>query len=60
MPKCVLVVDDDPVSGGLIKRTLENNGYEAITAKNGLEALDALNKKIPDLILFPQYNSHVF
>jgi len=50
MPKCVLVIDDDVLNRELAKRTLQSNGYEVITAQDGLEGLEAIKKK-PDLIL---------
>lgn len=51
MPKCILAVDDDPVTIELIKRTLQSKEYEVITAANGQDALDVLKEKTPDLIL---------
>src|SRR5665213_3633188 len=51
MPKCILVVDDDRVNSELAKRTLQAQGYEVITAADGLQALEVLRKKIPDGIL---------
>jgi CheY-like chemotaxis protein len=64
MPKCVLVVDDDLLNVQLVKRTLEAKGYEVLTAHDGLEALEALNKKIPDLILLdvqmPRMDGYTF
>ena len=64
MPKCILVVDDEPVNVGLARHTLEGNGYEVITAQDGLEALEELKKRIPDLILLdvqmPRMNGYTF
>jgi CheY-like chemotaxis protein len=51
MPKCVLVVDDDPVVIGLVQRTLQDKGYEVMSAQDGQEALEVIKQKIPDLIL---------
>ena len=51
MPKCVLVVDDDRVNTALTQSALQSKGYEVITAQDGLEALEILAKKIPDVIL---------
>ena len=51
MPKCIWVVDDEPVNRALVKRSLEANGYEVLTAQDGLDALEALKTKKPDLIL---------
>ncbi len=64
MPKCILVVDDEPIVVEISKRKLEEKGYEIMTAQNGLEALAALQKRIPDLILLdiqmPKMNGYTF
>jgi len=64
MPKCVLVVDDEPIIVEISKRKLQERGYEVMTAANGLEALDAIKKKIPNLILLdiqmPKMNGYTF
>lgn len=39
----ILIADDDPVSLRLMERTLQNSGYEVITAKNGLQAVQVLS-----------------
>jgi CheY-like chemotaxis protein len=47
----ILVVDDEPSlreTAGLI---LESEGYEVLTAADGLEGLHALSKSLPDLII---------
>ena len=51
MPKCILIVDDDRLSVELAKHTLDGKGYELVIARDGLEALEALKKRTPDLIL---------
>ncbi|GGG67459.1 GGDEF domain-containing response regulator [Edaphobacter dinghuensis] len=38
----ILLADDDPVSLRLMQRTLENYGYEVVTATDGLQAAQAL------------------
>lgn len=64
MPKCILVVDDEPVVVEIAKRKLEERGYEVMIAHDGIEALEALQKKIPDLILLdvqmPRMNGYTF
>jgi CheY-like chemotaxis protein len=64
MPKCVLVVDDDRSIVEFAKHTIESKGYEVITAQDGLEALEILKKKIPDLILLdvqmPKMDGYTF
>jgi two-component system sensor histidine kinase/response regulator len=47
----ILVVDDQPINVQLLKRKLERGGLEVTTACNGLEALEQVRVKKPDLIL---------
>jgi two-component system sensor histidine kinase/response regulator len=47
----ILVVDDQPINVQLLKRKLERGGLEVTTACNGLEALEQVKVKKPDLIL---------
>ncbi len=47
----ILVVDDEPVNVFLLLKILENGGYTVLTARSGSEALQILQKFIPDLIL---------
>jgi DNA-binding response OmpR family regulator len=49
--KRILIVDDDPDIVILIKYHLEAEGYQIITAYNGLEAFDQITKHAPDLIV---------
>jgi DNA-binding response OmpR family regulator len=51
MEKTILLVDDEPLYLRLLKVNLEPEGYQCITAKNGLEALEAISLKMPDLII---------
>ena len=51
MSKCILIIDDDRVSVEMTYRVLQGKGYDVMAAQDGLEALELLNKKIPDLIL---------
>jgi CheY-like chemotaxis protein len=64
MSKCILIVDDDRMNLALLKGTLVSNGYEAITAQDGEEALEELKKKIADLILLdvqmPKMDGYTF
>jgi CheY-like chemotaxis protein len=64
MSKCILIVDDDRVNLEIIKRTLQSKKYEALTAENGLEALEVLKLKKPDLILLdiqmPKVDGYAF
>jgi two-component system alkaline phosphatase synthesis response regulator PhoP len=47
----VLVVDDEEHIVELLKFNLVNSGYKVITAYNGIEALEIVNKELPDLVL---------
>src|SRR5437763_15602590 len=47
----VLVVDDDPQLRDALSRALELDGYDVSTASNGVEALDAISRARPDLML---------
>ena len=47
----ILVVDDVPANRELLLGNLEHLGYEVREAHDGLEALDAVDEREPDLIL---------
>lgn len=47
----VLVVDDYEDTRDLIRFLLEMYGYEVSEATNGIEALESVNRQVPDLIL---------
>jgi CheY-like chemotaxis protein len=47
----ILVVDDEPSIRETAKPLLENVGYEVVTANDGLDALYALSKSLPDVII---------
>jgi CheY-like chemotaxis protein len=47
----ILVVDDQPINVQLLKRKLEREGIRVVAAYNGMEALNAVSKDKPDLIL---------
>jgi DNA-binding NarL/FixJ family response regulator len=49
--KKLLLVDDDPNLVLLVKDYLEFRGYEVTAANNGREALDSLEKNVPDMII---------
>jgi CheY-like chemotaxis protein len=48
--KKILVVDDEPDVRSYLRSALEDHGFNVTTASDGLEALDAIKKNIPDLI----------
>jgi two-component system response regulator MprA len=47
----VLVVDDDPPIRRMLERTLAAEGYEVATAADGGEALAAVERTVPDLLV---------
>lgn len=50
-PAVVLVVDDEPLNRKLLQSLLETIGFNALSAKNGPDALYILNKTEVDLVL---------
>ena len=49
--KTVMVVDDSVTVRKVTSRFLEREGFEVVTAKDGVEAMDLLNDLRPDLLL---------
>ena len=47
----ILVVDDEPKNVRILQIHLNARGYTVYTAADGLEALDVVEKEMPDLIL---------
>lgn len=47
----ILVVEDDKNLQRLMETVLKNNGYNVLLGKNGLEALDIIDKKHIDLMI---------
>lgn len=47
----ILVVDDEPGIRELMREILEEEGYEVRMAENGVSARNALEDKVPDLVL---------
>lgn len=47
----ILVVDDDPDILEAISIILEANGYEVITARDGIDGLNKLKEEKPDLMI---------
>ena len=48
--KTILVIDDTPEFVGFVKALLEDNGFNVMTASNGVEGVEQLKKQIPDLV----------
>jgi DNA-binding response OmpR family regulator len=51
MPKKVLIVDDEPGIIVALQFLMEQNGYETLVAFSGEEAMEAVVRHHPDLIL---------
>jgi signal transduction histidine kinase/CheY-like chemotaxis protein/HAMP domain-containing protein len=47
----VLVADDDPVVVDLVRQLLEEDGWKVESATNGQEALEAIGRERPDVLL---------
>jgi CheY-like chemotaxis protein len=50
MQKTILVVDDEKDVVSYFKTLFEDNGYRAITAMDGVEAMEKIRSEHPDLI----------
>ncbi len=48
--KQVLVIDDEPDVATYLAMLLEDNGYETVTAANGIEGMEKAKQNRPDLI----------
>jgi diguanylate cyclase (GGDEF)-like protein len=49
--RAILVVDDDEHTRNLLRDLCEATGFQVAMAEDGVEALEALNKQRPDLVL---------
>lgn len=47
----ILVIEDDPSAKRLVEYTLTHQGYEVITASNGLQGLRKARAENPDLVI---------
>jgi CheY-like chemotaxis protein len=47
----VLIVDDTPIVREPLEKLLRYEGYETTAASNGVEALEAMKRSTPDVIL---------
>jgi two-component system alkaline phosphatase synthesis response regulator PhoP/two-component system response regulator VicR len=50
-PKKILVADDEPTLLQLVAFNLRVEGYEVVTARNGLEAVEKTQAERPDLVV---------
>jgi DNA-binding response OmpR family regulator len=51
MPKHILIVDDEPNIVLSLEFLMRKGGYEVTTARDGEEALAAIDQQVPDLVL---------
>jgi OmpR family response regulator RpaB len=51
MPGKILVVDDDPDILDAVTMILESQGYQVVTARDGIEGLATLKSENPDLMI---------
>ena len=64
MPNTILIVDDEPVARAFAQKKVTEQGYAVIMDANGEEALAAIDKTKPDIILLdvemPKMNGYTF
>ena len=49
--KKILVVDDDPYILMSLEFLMRKNGFDVMVARNGTEALEIVEKQVPDIVL---------
>jgi CheY-like chemotaxis protein len=59
MKSAVLIVEDDDDIREIISSVLAHNGYRILTAADGGEALEQLEKELPSLILLDLMMPHM-
>jgi DNA-binding response OmpR family regulator len=51
MRRKILIVDDEMHLARILQFTLEHEGYDVVAAYDGKEALDYLEREVPDLVI---------
>lgn len=49
--KTILIVDDSQTTRSYVKELLQKTGYNVIEAENGIKALLAINRNLPDAMM---------
>lgn len=47
----ILIVDDDPAIIRFVSANLRTEGYQTLAAENGAEALETIQRELPDLVI---------
>jgi DNA-binding response OmpR family regulator len=47
----LLVVDDDKAVRMMLRKMLETDSHDVVTAQNGIDALTCLRKQLPDIVI---------
>lgn len=51
MAKKILVIEDDPATSRLVDYSLKHEGYQVLSASNGLEGIRKARNEAPDLVI---------
>ena len=52
LQKSILIVEDEPLLGSLLRQRLEKEAFQVMLARDGEEALSIIKgQKVPDLVL---------
>lgn len=51
MPQTILIVEDEETTASLIRYKLSNSGYDVATVRDGVQAMEFLKSRRPDLII---------
>jgi len=58
----ILVIDDSPTQQMMIKLLLEKQGFQVVTANNGMEGINKTYSELPNLIIsdiiMPELNGY--
>ncbi len=57
--KSIVLVDDEPIVCETVKITLSSRGYKIKTVEDPTDAMDAIRKAKPDLVILDLYMPHI-